>query len=236
MNYIMNSVKDSVMNSVRDSSFGQHDAFWMGFYDYFATVCRLKDQTKKLAGIMEISQSAGWWYPCNKICWVSERHNLVNRDDLGRLHCTDGPALSYPDGWSIYSIGGVRLNEQVVMSPQTQTIEDVRNENNEEIKRIRIERFAGKDKTVAEGWARYLKEVGASVVDKRSNYAENTKEALMRSSDGLTTLVCACPSTGRVYALEVPASVSTCEEAQVFLWSGSQLVERTKKISIIGRS
>jgi hypothetical protein len=127
------------------------------------------------------------------------------------LHNTSGPAIVYPDGWEIYAIGGVRVDEQVVVRPETQTMDQIRKERNAEVKRIRIERY---------GWSRYLDEINAVVLDQRLNDIEVTREVLMRSPEGETVLVCACPSTGKLFSLEVPPTISTCEEAQNFLSGG----------------
>ena len=83
------------------------------------------------------------------------------------------------------------------------------------MKRIRIERF---------GWDRYLSEAGALVVDCRRNDIEATRETLLRRPDGETVLVCACLTTARVYTLEVPPDVRTCEQAQT--WLNSNLAGR----------
>jgi hypothetical protein len=195
---------------VGDSVYGQHDANWLGFYDYFRDACALSEQTQKLCGLWDVSQSAGWWLPHKNLCWISERHNLVNRDDRGRLHCENGPALTYPDGWSVWSLSGVRVDEQVVLRPETQTVEQIRAEQNAEIKRHRIERF---------GWPRFLGAISAKRVDTRRNDIDATRESLYRA-ESQTVLVCACPSTAKVFALEVPNDVETCEQAQRYLSSG----------------
>jgi hypothetical protein len=103
------------------------------------------------------------------------------------------------------------VDEQVVLRPETQTAGQIRRERNAETKRIRIERF---------GWGCYLAEVGAVVIDRRRNDIEATRETLFRTPDRAKILVCACPSTARVYALAVPRDVRTCERAQAWLSSG----------------
>ena len=115
-----------------------------------------------------------------------------NQVDRRRLHCEDGPAVEYRDGFKLWRIHGVEVNEQIVMSPESQTLEEIDNEENEEVKRIRIERY---------GWNKYLTEKNAECLDMRRNDIENTREALMRCGD-MVVLVCACPSTARVYALD----------------------------------
>ena len=224
---VRDSVWDSVGDSVGDSGYGQHDANWLAFYQYFAEACGLSDETKKLVGLWELGRSANWWLPHQNICWISDRHDHLHRNDAGRLHCETGPALSYRDGWCIWAIGGVRVDEQIVMQPRTQTVEQIRAEQNAEIKRIRIERF---------GWEQYLTTTKAKVIDRRRNDVECTKEALMHVDD-MTVLGCHCTSTGRVYSLEVDSAAKTCEQAQNFLWSGSRLVgHHGRRFNIIGRS
>jgi hypothetical protein len=206
------SVRDSVWASVRASVGGQHDANWLGFYEYFAVACGLSRETQKLCGLWEVSQSAGWWLPHEKTCWISDRHNILNRNDEGRLHCEDGPALCYPDGWCIWAISGVLVDKEIVMQPERQSVKQIRSEENEEVRRIRIERF---------GWPRYLNDISAKVVELRRNDIDKTDEALMRG-DNMTVLVCACPSTGRIYGMEVPNDVETCNQAQNWLRNSSE--------------
>lgn len=135
--------------------YGQHDANWLAFYDYFKEVCGLDRQTQKLSGLWAVAQNAGWFIPHEKTCWVSERHTVVNKDDEGFLHNETGPAVAYPDGWAVYAIHGVRVPEYVVMNPEQITVQDIDSEENSEIKRVKIERF---------GIQKYLFESGAEKI------------------------------------------------------------------------
>jgi hypothetical protein len=123
--------------------------------------------------------------------------------------------VRYPDGWSIYAVHGVLIPADLIEKPKSITSERIAAEQNAEIRRVMIE---------LRGWPWYLRTTKAQVVDQRKNEIEGTREALMRSRDGLV-LVCACPSTARTYALEVPNEVKTCREAQAYLSSG--LSDRT---------
>jgi len=114
---VWDSVWASVRASVWASGYGQHDANWLGFYDYFKTVCELNEQTQKLFGIWNISQNAGWWLPHQNLCWISERHSVLHRNQAGQLHRDEGPALSYPDGFSIYALNGIRMAPEQVLTP-----------------------------------------------------------------------------------------------------------------------
>jgi len=144
---VRDSVRDSVWDSVVASGYGQHDAGWLSFYDYFRRVCDLDEQTQKLLGIWRISRNAGWWLPHKKMCWVSERHNILNRDSQGRLHKDGGAALAYPDAWEIYALNGVRMMREHVMTPAEKLDpKKVLAESNVEVRRelirkIGMERF-----------------------------------------------------------------------------------------------
>ena len=114
---VMDSVRASVMDSVGDSvgasGYGQHDASWLAFYDFFSEVNGLKEETQKLSGIWQVSKNAGWYLPHEKICWASERHSELHRNERGQLHNVRGMALKYPDGWGIYVLNGVRFPEDL---------------------------------------------------------------------------------------------------------------------------
>ena len=158
-----------------------------------------------------LAQHAGYAIFDDAICWLSDRLSWLSIDEDGRPHCENGPAIMYRGDMSIYAIGGVTVDAQVVMAPETQDVVAIRREPNAEVKRIRIERF---------GWGRYLKATNAKVLDARRNDVEATRESLMRTDDGQVVLVCACPSTARVYAQRVPRKIATCEQAQAWLSGG----------------
>lgn len=160
-----------------------------------------------------------WVYICEKPLVVK-----THIDNNNQPHNVEGPAVAWSD-LNIWCIEGNLVDEQIVMRPETQTTDQILNESNLEIRRIRIERF---------GWDRFLAEINAECIDKRDNFIENTKETLFRCEQlDSTVMVSHCPSTGRIYALEVPDTVATCEEAQLYLSGGHSL---EIPIRSIGRS
>ena len=91
---------------------------------------------------------------------MSERHTQIHQtrlpNDRYQLHCETGPAVSYPDGWNIYYIHGVAVNEQIVMRPETLTLKQINDEANAEVRRIMVERY---------GYEKFLRESDAKLVD-----------------------------------------------------------------------
>jgi hypothetical protein len=183
----------------------------LGFYDYFSVVCNLEKQTKELRGLLGLSRSAGWALPYKNICWISERHNILNRDGEGRLHNIDGPALVYPDGWSIYAVHGVRLPEWIIENPEKITPEGIREEENAEIRRVMLDKF---------GWSNYLKVSDAELLNAdgwgdlyRVNIPDDEPLVMVK-------LINSTPEPNgkrKQYLQRVPPSIETAEAAVAWL-------------------
>jgi hypothetical protein len=201
------SVWDSVRDSVRASVYGQHDAGWLSFYNYFRSVCGLVDQTNPLMGLISVAQTSGWFLPHAKICWVSERHNILRRDDRGRLHDTTGPAVAYPDGWAIYAVHGVRVPSWIIERPQDIDPSKIKAEKNTEIRRVMLSKF---------GEAKYLEQSGAVEVscdDRGTLYYKEIpgdEPLVMVRVENATPEINGKPKT---YWLRVPPGCKTSTEA-----------------------
>ncbi len=146
-----------------------------------------------------------------EFCIVSDFPEVIKINERNQPHCEDGPSHRWRDGWSLWHINGVRVTEQIVMRPETLTVQQVEEEENEEVRRVMIERM---------GWIRYLKESGAKCQHHRLNERDNQREGLFVLKDGRKRFVVSDPSTGRRYALGVPREIETCEEAQMWLSHG----------------
>jgi hypothetical protein len=154
---VRDSVWASVRASVSDSVYGQHDASWLAFYKYFHDECGLTAQTDKLKGLWMLAKSAGWAIPHENICWVSERHNILERDERGRLHSISGPACAYPDGWGIYAVHGVLVPAGIIEDRASITVTRIEAEANSEVRRVMIDLYGPK---------RYLSDSGAIAVQE----------------------------------------------------------------------
>ena len=140
------------------------------------------------------------------------------------------------EDWHLF---GVECDEQIVMRPETQTIDQILADDNIERMMIRIERY-GQDK--------FFSEVEGDVLDERTNDIDNTKEKLIAfksksSTEKHKALLVTCP-TGRFFAIPFPvdsdvnmaASITTCEDAQKFLTGEDTLPSWAQGGMAIGRS
>ena len=201
------SVWDSVWDSVGDSGFGQHDANWLGFYDFFREEAGLQNQTKKIIGLTELSKHAGWFLPHENICWVSERHSILNRDDKGRLHSFNAPAVMYPDGWAIYAVHGVRVPEYVIINPDKITVEDIETEVNAEIRRVKIDRY---------GQEKFLKDSNSNKIHSDNMGTLWRKDIPNDEPIVMVELINSTPEPDgefKHYFLRVPPTITNASEA-----------------------
>ena len=209
---------DALYKAINSQIFGYHEAGWLSYYEFMWKELGITD-CAKLEGLIGIAKNCGWWAPYTDCVILQHRHEELHVDGEFRLHNESGPAVRYRDGYSVWAINGIRVNEQIVMRPETLTVEQINSEANQDIRSIMIDRL---------GWSKYLEKSNAKCVDFRDNDIEGTKEALYISPIGGRRLVVTCP-TGRVFALGVPEEMVTCEQAQFWL-SGN------RKVNIIGRT
>jgi hypothetical protein len=214
--------------------YGQYEMGWIAFYTFCG---RLRDGIyseelwEKLNAWLDVAQSCSWWFPYSGVCLISDRPTIASLDENRMIHNDTGPALAYRDGWKVYAIHGVRIpekdGEKIVMRPQEQTLAEIDAEDNEEIRRIRIDRY---------GWLKYLEASKAKVIDSRTNDIDGTREILVSTKKNDCRLVCSCISTGRQYSIGVPNTTKTCAEAQVWMRSGSPIAEKYAKGQPLGAS
>jgi len=117
-NQVSYQVRDQVSYHVRDQvlyqasdqlnnfCYGNNDAHWLGFYEYFKDVCNLIEETKMLEGLWLAAKSMHWYLPYKNICIVSNRPEHISFNSNNKLHNDMGPAIRYRDGFSIYANNG----------------------------------------------------------------------------------------------------------------------------------
>lgn len=201
--------------------FGSMDAGWLSFYEVFRRLgLECVAPLQGLLGMLE----CGWWYAFDKAVVFSERPDRIAVDDNGDLHCEDGAAVLYRDGFGVWAIHGVRVPQMVVEQPEQITLETIRAEQNAEVRRVMRERY---------GEGRYLSDIKAKVIDTDSVPTDalapkgpSIVRALIEDDEGTRFLVGSDGSTKRVYYMQVPSECKTCVEAYAAL-RGSDREVRT---------
>ncbi|MFB8775207.1 DUF6745 domain-containing protein [Streptomyces broussonetiae] len=142
--------EQAVRLALLDAVLGQHDAAWLAAFDGPGGL-------EGLAGIAAVARAAGWWWPYEKCAVVTERPVELHRDEAGRLHRGDGPALAFPDGFALYAWGGMPVPGDFLDELASLTPRRIREEENAELRRVMLEHY---------GYDRYLEESGAEPVHR----------------------------------------------------------------------
>lgn len=180
-----------------DAVLGQHDAPWLALFD---SLGRLDGS---LAGLAEVARSAGWWWPYERVAVLSERPTELYRDEPGRLHRGDGPALAYPDGFALHAWRGMPIPPDFVASLTGLTADRITSEENAELRRVMLEIF---------GYDRYLAETGARPVHRDETGVLWSIDLPGDEPVVLVEVVNATPEpdgTYRTYFLRVPPGTRT---------------------------
>jgi hypothetical protein len=121
--------------------YGQFDASWLAVVDFFATVFD-NEHCRKFNGLMQAVSSCGFiWIRPDRVVFC-DRPEIAKYDDRGRLHCEDGPALKYRDGYTHYALHGVPVPEKYIETPADQiNFADVIKEPNGAVRMAVIEKF-----------------------------------------------------------------------------------------------
>ncbi|MBX9697887.1 MAG: DUF4175 domain-containing protein [Acetobacteraceae bacterium] len=149
---------------------GGWDAYWWGWFDAGRRVGAAypPELAQRLDAHLAVVRSCGWLYPFADFCILTDRPEIIARDDRNRLHAEDGPALRYRDGTALYAVHGVRMPAWIVEHPERITIETIGGERNQEVRRILIARYKlGED---VSGAAAYLRDSGALIEDKHERW------------------------------------------------------------------
>lgn len=130
----------------------QHDAALLAELD----LCRRlgMECDERLAGVMRVARSAGAWWPMRDAVVLTERPADLHRDSQGRTHSATGPAIRYPDGWSVHAWHGTRVPPSLIDGGGW-TIEQIMSTSNSEVRRCAVERTAA-----TRGWRHLIAQAG----------------------------------------------------------------------------
>lgn len=188
---------------------GQYDADWIGLHEYLVDICDARSDGIASSGFGLLCRSAGWALPRARVCWVCERPTSLQRDEAGRLHSADGPAVSYPDGWEPYSWHGVRVEEEWIRNPESLDPESILGQPNLELRQAMAD--------IAGGWDVVLARAGARPIDRDDDPLIGTLLEVDTRGQRARFLEVLC-GTGRRFLLHVPPECRTAREANAWTY------------------
>lgn len=200
--------KDELSQALRGMTFGSHDAAWLSLYSAFAEFGL--EAAKRLEPLMDLAKVCGWWAPYKDFVIFQDRHSVLRRDERHLLHCEDGPAVAYRDGFTLYFWHGVNVPSHWIMEKNALNPADILKETNVEKRRAGCEII---------GWGRILEILGATLIDENENPQIGTLyEADLPDSGKERFLQVKC-GTGRDFVIPVPPETQTALDAQRWMWN-----------------
>lgn len=156
---------------------------------------------------LDFTLNCGYTWFLDGYCIITDRPDRLEQNSENRLSSTDGMAIRYTSGWGHWFVDQIPVDEQIVLRPETQTLKQIEEESNGDVRSIRISRY---------GWPRYLKGIKAKVLDSRINAVSNTPETLYALPDGGRRLLVGCV-TERPFSMGIAEGIDTCEAAQTWM-------------------
>jgi hypothetical protein len=104
-------------------------------YDAIGSICEIP-WPEHLRVQMIIAESCSLWWPLEDRVLLCERPTLMHLDSEGALHCADGPALQFSDGFSVFSWHGLTVSRQLIEQPETIADEQIKREKNSRMRKL----------------------------------------------------------------------------------------------------
>lgn len=196
--------KSDILNEM---CFGSMDISWISFYKYFIEVVGL--ELEKITGLLELTQHTGWYNAYEDVVVFQHRPEYIKMDDTNRLHCENGPAIRYRDGYSVYSWHGTRIPSEWIENKKSLTPEIALTWSNIEQRRCAAEIL---------GWDNVIQQLNSVVIDEDGDPEIGTLLEVDIPEIGREKFLRVKCGTGRMFCIPVPPNMKTAIEAQAWTW------------------
>ena len=214
---LLKKLETLTLRSFRSLSFRglSGDTHWTAFYEFFHNEGRLSSPDF-YPRWMQFMHSGIWDGILLKGCAVvycrpakivfEPKEDRQESNQVRRLHCIDGPALVWGDGYELYYIRGVQVPPDYVRKPESITAKDIVSQGNIEVRKAMIELV---------GMERFLEMFNATLVNEDTDASDMPRRlwAVTVDDEDRTILEVECPSKRDKHYLWMPAEMQTCAEA-----------------------
>ena len=173
------------------------------FYNFFEEVVGIKYKVGEKYHWFKKTAEIGLFYPLENFCVICDRPSKIS---IGRngLHCDLAPSVEYTDRFAVYSLNGIRMKMEYVMTPASEiSIETILTEQNIDIRRELI-RKVGLTKLIEKG----------KIIEKENGYTLIDMSPILISTDYAPYLLMQNPSLEETFHLEgVDPECRTIQEA-----------------------
>ena len=129
-NNLWNNLRNNLWNNLRNNLkteyeptelWGSLDIFWICFYKFpemFLGIKYTKEESEGLDQMYKLSQNSFFVYTFDNVVFVCDRPTKIYKKDV-LLHCENGPAVEFSDGYCLWYLDGVEVPEKLVTTKET---------------------------------------------------------------------------------------------------------------------
>ena len=122
---------------------------WISFFKYFERIGVLQNDLFKKYSDLFIDSNIYEWAKLEDRAIICRKPKYIKRDEQGRLHCTNGPAVEWINGDVHYFVKGIEVPESWIK--EKVTLDDIQNASNAELRRIAMELYGYKEYMINSG-------------------------------------------------------------------------------------
>lgn len=190
-------------------AYGAQEVHWLSFYGAVMSL-GLESGVDLEPHFDYIKHGGGWWWAFEEAAVLCERPSKLKIDPQGRLHCEDGPAVYWRDGYSLYSWRGTTVPKEWIENKDQVDPRLALSWENIEQRRALAEII---------GWGRVLEQLDAKVIDQDSDPEVGVLlEVELPGSDQPERFLKVRCGTGRDFVIPVPAHLDTALEANAWTY------------------
>lgn len=173
-------------------------------YDFSISVLNCHHDEKKWQAFQLLVKNCGWLLGFEKICIVCDRPTKLSLDNQNRLHAEGKPAISFADGYSLYSYHGVTLPEKYgKLHPKEWQAQWLLEETNSELRRVLIQGI---------GYSKICQDLQAIELDFWQEYTLLKIDSYI-DIESIYLLKMTCHSTGFIHFWRVSPDIKSAKDA-----------------------
>ena len=206
------------------------DFGWVAFYDFFERIGVFKDYDWKNFDDYKFLLTSGIFelYTFDSVC-IATSIPKVKQNAENRLHCEDGPAVRFKDGFEMYFWNGINVPENWIKNPKSIAKKDFMSEENAEKRRCLAEII---------GPERLIEILDTIVIDEDTDdqgypmQLMRTKEVDSVINEHLYFVGVTCNSTKRKYIICIP-ECSNVWEAKAWSFRNEKIQIRHGDVGLV---
>lgn len=213
---IMDLVRKELSTSGAQVQWPWHDEWfgcWVTFYAWCKKIVTFKpDDLAKLDALEELTAAAGWIWSYEGLSICAERPvTQWTEAESPVLHAPSGPAVRFPDGWSIYVWRGTVVPREWIEEKERVDPTLALTHENVEMRRILAEII---------GWTKVLEKLSPRIIHTDPDpEIGQLLEVNLPDAGPTRFLRVKCPAgQGREFVLPVPGEMQTARQANAWTY------------------